>query len=83
MLAGAALNGLRAMACVRAHRHCRVELGFDSHHSLGCGGSDSPSRREQLEKYGYVGGRWHAQQFEKWILQQHCGVLELGETKAL
>jgi len=78
VLAGAALNGLRAMACVRAHRHCRVELGFDSHHSWG--GSD---HRAAVNKYGYGGGRWHAQQFEKWILQQHCGVLELGETKAL
>ena len=42
MLAGAALNELRAMACVRAHRHRRVELGFGSHHCLGF---RSPSRR--------------------------------------
>ena len=40
MLVGAALNGLRAMACVRAHWHCRVELYFDVPTQLGGGGSD-------------------------------------------
>jgi hypothetical protein len=29
VLTGAALSGLRLMACVRAHRHRRVELDFD------------------------------------------------------
>ena len=81
MLAGAALNGLRAMACVRTHRHCRVEL-VSIVTTLGVG-SDHRAAVNSSKRTVMLGEGGMNKKSKSGFYKQHCGVLELGETKAL